>query len=479
MSERKVLFPLLALLVVAAVVALFTLTVLIAAVVVIAIIAVAVLAFLYLPLILPKNTSLVITPSTLNLVSGESMALTATPKSGGLTLTGTGTTWVASVGSFDRNLGSVVIFTVSEVTEPATVSITASFPGIRPYRSSKATITGTVVPRKAEAIAPAVSPTSPESSSAKMTTPNTMVFPSQTPPSPGPSATLQAASEVRKLAPASTLVDFSYGMQFGKLSIANAEVKGPIAMQGVNVVEITGSLVKASMLSLTPLGLSASEASFENMRMYATRVKASSPELGKTLELAGDEETKMSMSSLTLENGTASVVYLMGATVGLTKPELKGKHVGGNEPYTPVIATAHKVTLDQGYAVQGPTTYEELVGRSNNLMSGRIAASDFTFACPLKYNLDREAKESSYETKWTMSALALTGLNPSILFVYFSTTYGGFVMKGTGEQSPSTIIPHGFSSGWKSPPLPDAQVHAVYFAADQLVLKDLVIQITP
>jgi hypothetical protein len=450
MSERRVLIPLIAVIVVAAIAAAYTLPLLIAVVAIVLLAAVAVLSFIYLPLILPKSTSLTISPSTFDLASGENIALTATPKSGGLTLTGTSTTWVASTGSFDRTSGSVVIYSVPEESESTEVSITASFPGLRPYRPSKATIAGKVVPKRAAETALGVSPAAFEVDGSKMS-------------AEGPFPTS----------------DFSYKMQFGKLALTNAELRAPIAMSGVNVVEITGSLADVTTLALNPLGLNASGATFENIRMYVTRIRAASPELGKVLELTGDQDTKMSMGALTMENGTASVVYLTSARVGLTKPELKGRHSGGDEPYTPVVATAQKVTLDQGYSVQGPTTYEELVNRANNLMAGKIAASDFTFSLPSKYSLDREAKEHHAETKWTMSASSLSGKNPSILFIYFATNYGGFALKGTGEQSPSTIIPHGFSAGWKSPPLPNAQVHAVHFSADELVLKDLVIQVVP
>lgn len=620
MSERKVLFSVIAVIVVAAIVAVIALAPVIAIVTVIALIIVAVLAFIYLPLVLPKATSLVVSPSSFTLTSGESMALTATPRSDGLTLTGTGTTWVASIGSFDRTSGSVVIYTVSEVAEPTSVAITASFPGVRPYRPSKATIPGTIVPKKAEATTLAVSPSTFEVDSGNKITLNAALSPTNAPskqisweldgpgtlssasgesttyaapeskekatvkitaafagtreylgsraeshgtiisvgvvvrsvatlvvtPSSfavgpggnvalgatledeagnvlvgktiswnlegpgtlssttGPIVAYEAPNEVKNETAVTILAEFqesdqflrtsaliagtvtqasikefSYEMKFEKLTVNNAELRGPIAMLGVNVVEIAGGLANVSKMALSPLGLNALGASFENMRMYTTLVKAYSPELGKELEITGDHETKMSMGTLTLENGVASIVYLTGTNVGLMKPGLVGKYVGGDEPYTPVIATAHKVTLEQGYSVQGPMTYEKLVNGVNNLMSGKIGAIDFTFTCPLNYRLDRVGKEHSYKTKWTLSASGLTGQNPSILFVYFATTYGGFIVKGTGDQSPSTLIPHGFSAGWKSPPLPDAQVHAVSFTADQLALRDVVIQIAP
>jgi hypothetical protein len=288
---------------------------------------------------------------------------------------------------------------------------------------------------------------------------------------------LRAGAQLTGTVSLDSIKEFAYEIQFEELAITNAELKGPITMRGVNVVEISGSAANVTKLALNPLGLQGASGTFENMRMYAIRLKANCPELSKVLEITGDQETKMSMGTITLESGTASIIYLASTSVALTKPELTGRYVGGDEPYIPVVATTHRVTLEQGYSVQGPMTYEKLANRVNNLTSGKIVATDFTFGCPTSYSLNRQSKEHSYTTKWTLSASGLSGQNPSILFVYFATTYGGFVIKGTGEQSPSTIIPHGFSAGWKSPPLPDAQVHAVYFTADQLALKDLVIQI--
>jgi hypothetical protein len=445
LASKRILAALIAVIVLIALIAFISVLV---SLVLIALIIVAGVSLLYLPMILPKTTSLTISPLTFALSQGESMALTATPKSNRVTLTGASTTWAASIGTFDRASGSVVIYTAPEVPKSKTVSITASFPGERPYRPSRATITGTVMPREAAGF-------------------------------PGGEQYMGSGVQVAGTVAPSSIKEFSYELRFEKLTVNNAELKGPVVMLGSKIIEITGGQASVTKLTLNPLGLTVSGASFENMRMYVIHLKAFSPELGKELELVGDRETKMSMSTLTLERGTATVIYIAGASVGLTKPELVGKNVGGDEPYTPVIATAHKAILDQGYSVLGPTTYEKLVNRVNNLLCGRIMANDFTFACPLNYSLDRQTKETSYKTKWTMSASELTGQNPSIFFVYFATTYGGIVMKGTGDQSASTIIPHGFSAGWKSPPLPDPQVHAVYFTADQLALKNLVIQITP
>jgi hypothetical protein len=469
MSERKVLFPVIAIIAVVAIISAFVLTPVVAVVVVIALIVLGGLTFVYLPMVLPRGTSIVVSPTSFTLASGESMALTATPKSGGLTLTGAGTTWVASVGSFDRTTGSVVIYKVPEVAESTTVAITASFPGERPYRPSKATINGTVMPKKVDATPASPPPTTRVAETTVAAGPKV----------PASDLRSRASTHIAGTVAQASIKEFAYEMRFGRLVVNNAELRGPITMLGVNVVEIAGSLANVSKLALDPLGLNAPSASFDNFRMYATRAKAYSTELGKELELTGDQETKMSMGTLTLENGAASIIYLTGTSVELTKPELLGKRKEGSEQYTPVIATAHKVTLEQGYAIQGPTTFETLVNEVNNLSTGKIVATDFTFTCPLDYSLDKESKEYSYKTKWTMSASGLTGQNPSIHFVYFATTYAGFVLKGIGDQSASTIIPHGFSSGWKSPPLPDAQVHAVHFSSDQLTLKDLVIQITP
>lgn len=618
MSDWKILFPVIVVLAVVAVLAAIALKPLDAVAVEIVLIVLAALSFFFLPMLLPKSTSLTVSPSSFALSSGESMAFTATVKSGRLILTGTGTSWTASLGSFDRTSGSVVVYVVPDVVEPTTVVITAAFTGQRSYRSSKATITGTIAPRKAEATTLAVSPSVFEVDSGKRITLNATASPADVPqnqitwqlegpgaltpisgPSTtyaapeakekatvritagfpgtrsysaskgvavgtvmplgvvlrnvtkltvkpsvlslvpggraeltatlvdeagnalggetigwklegpgtlsskaGPAVTYEAPNEVKDAAvvtimaefpekdgylrtsaqvtgtigPAS-IEEFAYDIHFEKLAITNAELKGPITMLGVNVVEISGSASNVTNLALNPLGLRGASGTFENMRMYAIHLKANCPELSKELEISGEEETKMSMGTLTLESGIATIIYLASTGVALTKPELVGKYVGGDEPYVPVVATTHKVTLEQGYSVQGPTTYEKLANRVNNLIAGKIVATDFTFACPISYSLDRQSKEHSYRAKWTLSASGLTGQNPSILFVFFATTYGGFVIKGTGEQSPSTIIPHGFSAGWKSPPLPDAQVHAVCFTADQLSLKDLVIQI--
>lgn len=593
----------------------------IAIAVIVVILIVGVFSVIYLPTMLPRATTLTVSPSTFTLSSGESIALVASLSSDGLTLTGSSITWKADAGTFDKTVGSSVIYKAPSVDTETPVTITVEFPGEGPYQPSKVTITGKILPSVAKPTSLIIVPSNFELRSGEKIVLKVEINPREAPTdivkwsvegggtletSTGPSTTYTApdvdketsikivaefpgtkdygrstAESVGKILPIGGAVrtatvltanpssftisaggevkitvelkdvegkflegkviqwrlegpgtlsattgttvtykapaevkeetsvkirvefagdenylpsyveisgkitalppvtQYAYQMMFEKAVLRNVKIEGPITMLGTTVTKVTGEAVDVDKLTLNPMGLKSESAVFQKVEFYTISLSGFSPELGQKLEVTGDQQISITRDTLTLENGQANLIHLTADAVELGKPELIGTHVGGAEPYIPVIVTAHSVVLKERYFLDGPKTYEELENKVNKLTAGRVEASDFTFTYPLTYSLDRGANTYSYKGIWTLSSSKLTGQNVLIYLIYFQAKYGGFIVKGTGEDTASTIIPHGFNAGYESPPLPDAETHAVYFSADNLKLENLVLQITP
>jgi len=593
----------------------------IAAVLIVAIIVVAAFSFIYLPTILPRATTLSVSPSTFTLSSGESIVLVASLSSDGLTLTGSSISWSANIGTFDKTVGSSVIYKAPIVEAETPVTITVEFPGEGPYQPSKTTITGKVLPSAATTTSLVIVPSNFELRSGDKIVLRIDITPKEAPsdiikwtvqgagtvePNTGPSTTYTApdvkeettvkiiaefpgtkdygrssAEAVGKILPAGGAVrtatilavtppsftvaaggevelkaelkdiqgmiltgkpiqwkvegpgtltsttgastvykappdikeennvkiiamfagdneylpssvevigkitvsppisQYAYQLSFDKAVLRNVKIEGPITMLGMTVTKITGEAVDIDKLVLNPMGLKSEGAMFQTVELYALSLKGYSPELGTDLEVSSGQQISMEKDTLTLEKGQISLIHLTAGVVELTKPELVGTHIGGDEPYIPVIVTAHTVVLKEGYFLEGPKSYEELVNKVNKMTAGKVEASDFTFTYPTEYSLDRAANDYSYKGIWTLSSSKLTGQKILIYLIYFEAKYGGIVVKGTGEDTASTIIPHGFNAGYESPPLPDAETHAVYFSADSLRLEDVLLKISP
>lgn len=580
----------------------------------------AVFSILYLPMILPRATKLAVSPSTFTINSGENIALVASLSSDGITLTGSNIVWKADIGSFDKNVGSSVIYKAPEVETETKVTITVEFPGEGPYQPSKLTVTGTILPKSAEKTILTVSPSTFEVVSGEQLVLRVEITPKGAPldvirwslegvgsitSTTGPSTTyvapevtsetnvkiivefpgtkqyarstaevvgkvlpkgavvrksttltitpstfsVSAGGEVQLTAelkdsdgnilegkiinwvlegagslssatgttitykaptevkeelqiriratfpgdedylPASAEVigrvtstplatEYAYVLKFEKAVFKNVRIEGPITMLGTKVTKISGETVEITVLGLHPMGLETENSVFQRFEIYTTSLVGQSIE-GEKLEVSGEQQLSLSRDTLTLEKGEAKILYLLADTVKLDKPKLIGKQVGGDEPYMPVIVTAQNVLLKEGYFLEGPKTYEGLVNKANKLTSGKLEATDFTFTYPQKYTLDRSTNEYSYTGVWKLSSSKVTGQKILIYLIYFEAKYGGIVVRGTGEETASQIIPHGFNAGYESPPLPDAMAHVVYFSADNLNLEKLVLQITP
>ena len=594
---------------------------LIIGVVIVVVVAVAAFSIIYLPMMLPRPTILTVTPSTFTIHSGENIALVATLTSGEITLTGSNIAWRSDIGSFDKSTGSSVIYKAPEVEAETKVTIIVEFPGEGPYQPSKATVTGTILPKAVTKTILTITPstfevTSGESINLKVeitpkeaptdivkwslegvgtlstTTGSTTIYtspeveaettvkiraefpgtkeyaksvaevigrilpkgaavrkattltitpstftitlggevkfiaelkdvdgnvlsgkiinwvlegPGSLSSTTGLTVTYKAPSEVKEEAtikikaefpgdrdylPASTevigkvtvvssIAEYAYQLEFEKAVFKNVKIEGPITMLGTKATKISGEAAEINVLVLHPMGLRSENTIFQKFEIYSIDLVGESPELGGKLNISGEQDISLFRDTLTIEKGRAKIIYVVADTVKLNKPELIGKYIGGDEPYIPVVVTAHSVILKEGYFLEGPKTYKELVNKVNKLTAGRVEATDFTFTYPLKYSLDRSSNEYSFTGVWKLSSSKLTGQNILIYLIYFEAKYGGFTVRGTGEDTASQIIPHGFNAGYESPPLPDAGTHAVSFSADSLEIEKLVLQITP
>jgi hypothetical protein len=589
--------------------------------VVIIVIAVAAFSILYLPTMLPRATTLSVSPSTFTVYSTESIALVASVTSDGITLTGSNIVWKADTGIFDKNVGSSVIYKAPEVSTETKVTITVEFPGEGSYQPSKVTVTGTILPKPATSTVLTIVPSTFEITSGEQISLRAEITPKDAPidivkwslegpgtlsSTSGPTTTytsptvevettvkivaefpgtkeygksmaevvgkilpkgvavrkattltvtpstftvtasgevtltaelkdvdgnvltgktvnwvlegpgslssttgltvtykappevkeetvikikaefsgdkdyLPASAEVvGKITTMPSIAEYAYQMEFEKIIFKNVKIEGPISMLGVKATKISGENAEIKNLLLKPMGLKSEDSTFQKFEIYTIDLTGQSPELGEKLQITGEQQISLTKDTLTIEGGQAKIIYIVADAVKLNKPELVGKHVGGDEPYIPVIVTAHSVVLKEGYFLEGPKTYEELVNKVNKLTAGKVEATDFTFTYPEKYSLDRSSNEFSYTGVWKLSSSKLSGQKILIYLIYFEAKYGGITVRGTGEETASQIIPHGFNSGYESPPLPDAGTHAVYFSADSLDLEKLVLQITP
>ncbi|MEM2262249.1 MAG: hypothetical protein QXK24_07345 [Ignisphaera sp.] len=587
---------------------------------IVAVIAVAVFSIFYLPAILPRATTLNVSPQSFTLSSGESIVLVASLTSDGITLSGSNIKWKTDSGSFDKTVGPSVIYRAPEVDAETVVTITVEFPGEGPYQPSKVTITGKILPKEAKATTLTIIPSTFEIISGEKISLRVEITPKDAPADlvkwslegpgtltsitgqsttymapevdketsikivvefPGtkdygrsvaevlgkvlpkgavvkkattivitptsftttPSGEVKLTAELRdlegkiltgktinwrlegpgtlssttgltityrapaevkeeatvkiivefpgdeeylssrieitgKITPKAPIAEYAYILGFGKAVLKNIKIEGPLTMFGTSVTKISGEIVEVTGLTLQPMGLKSEAATFKTFEIYTIELVGQSPELGKKLEVSGDTQISMTRDTLTLEEGHMKIVYATADSVELVKPEFTGKYVGGEEPYIPVIVTAHQAILKEGYLLEGPKSYEELSNKVNKLTAGKVEAQDFTFIYPSTYSLNRMSNEYSYTGVWRLSASKLTGQKILVYLIYFEAKYGGIAVKGSGEETASQIIPHGFNAGYESPPLPDAGMHAVHFTANNLGLEKLVLQIT-
>ena len=74
---------------------------------------------------------------------------------------------------------------------------------------------------------------------------------------------------------------------------------------------------------------------------------------------------------------------------GLT---ILGEYVEGEEPYLPVIILGKDIALSNGYSLDAPKTYRELVNKVIELKAGKMDAKNFSIIKPAGYQLDRASK---------------------------------------------------------------------------------------
>jgi len=115
-------------------------------------------AFLTGLIVIPRPTTLTISPSKFLLGPGESIMLKAILQSDSFILSGKTITWSASEGSLDKTTGEAVMYTAPIVAENTSVTIIASFAGDRNYLGSSASAIGFVTPTKAAPTALSITP---------------------------------------------------------------------------------------------------------------------------------------------------------------------------------------------------------------------------------------------------------------------------------------------------------------------------------
>ena len=129
--------------------------------------------------------------------------------------------------------------------------------------------------------------------------------------------------------------------------------------------------------------------------------------------------------------------------------------------------------MEKGFSVTGPETYGRLENKATKILSGRIAASNFSLKCPSEYNLDRENNIHDYVEKWSMNASSAAMDAAEIYAIYFKVrALLVWRVKATGEEYIPSVIPEGMHRGEKAP-INDADVDIVYLKADRLTVNNV------
>lgn len=233
--------------------------------VVIIVIAVAAFSILYLPTMLPRATTLSVSPSTFTVYSTESIALVASVTSDGITLTGSNIVWKADTGIFDKNVGSSVIYKAPEVSTETKVTITVEFPGEGPYQPSKVTVTGTILPKPATSTVLTIVPSTFEITSGEQISLRAEITPKDAPidivkwslegpgtlsSTSGPTTTYTSPT-VEVETTVKIVAEFPGTKEYGK---SMAEVVGKILPKGVAVRKATTLTVTPSTFTVTASG---------------------------------------------------------------------------------------------------------------------------------------------------------------------------------------------------------------------------------
>jgi len=379
------------------------------------------------PAVKKATTTMVVSPSSFSVESGQTQNLTATVEVNGTALAGAAITWTLAPsddGSLSGTTGSSVTYTAPTVQQNTSVTITAAYAGDSTHLPTSGDSTGVV-----------------------------------TPPS---------------------MAEFQYTLKFSAATMTTLSLHGPIILNGTSVTMITADSANLTNMSLTRFGLTAPTMVVDDLVLYTTYVGGYSSALGGTLSLKGGQSTDVGpIGSATFSNVTISLIRMEGASANLTGMVSVGQYVGGSEPYIPSIITAPKVSMSDTYSITGPTTWLSEVNMVSNVTTGRIDLPQFSLQHPISYSLDRQSKAYNATNVWSLTASSATAFKVSAFIVYFKVTGGEMVtIIATGSDNPNNLIPFGLNTGGGFDGL-DANVQPVYFSAAQLNLGSFVISITP
>jgi len=373
-----------------------------------------------------KATTLTISPSSFMLKPGEKATLTATLKDvDGNVLTGKAITWsLEGPGRLSSTTGASVTYTApSEVSEETTVRVTAAFAGDENYLASSAISEGAILPA------------------------------------------------------APRTID-EYVLKFNSAVMTNVKFEGPITIDGRKTTKIICEVANMSVLTISRIGLSASNMVIKNVEMYVTYMEAYSPTLERILRFTGKGDVALGpIKSLTLENGTILAIYMLSKTMELTKVEVEGEYVGGSEPYKPLIFEVTEATFKNGYALHSPETYDELIDKVTKIVINKLLTPGFALTCPLEYYLNRDTNEYRYTPKWMMKTANCEALNVTIYGIYsrsLVTKAPKIILEFTGEE----VLPpmYGFEKGI-SASVYESTEHVVYLNADRLTINEVTLNI--
>ncbi|MEM2910078.1 MAG: hypothetical protein QXO01_03285 [Nitrososphaerota archaeon] len=301
--------------------------------------------------------TLAVSPESFKVNAGEKITLTATLKDvEGNVLSGKTITWnLEGLGKLSSTTGTSIDYIApEEVSKEVIVKIKASFAGDEKYTMSSALVIGRAVPT-------------------------------------------------------AVVMEEEYVMNLDRALLKNLKIEGPLTFAGRSVMKIVADGIEASDFSVTHVGISAESASIMSVEIYATNLKAYSPELGKTIEITGEDKVSLGPYDVTtFEGATIRFVHLSAKTGHLVNVKVVGEHVGGVEPYIPILIHTPKVELSEGYALIGPQSYEELKGAVHSFTVGKGIITDLALILPIEYSLDRENNNVEFVPKWTATASKAT-----------------------------------------------------------------------
>ncbi|MEM2373299.1 MAG: hypothetical protein QXI11_02535 [Thermoproteota archaeon] len=369
-------------------------------------------------------TILTISPESFKISAGEKTTLTATLRDvKGNILTDKTITWsLEGPGKLSSTIGtSIEYIAPEEVSEEVVVKITALFAGDEKYSTSSVTVTGRVMP-------------------------------------------------------VAVVVEEEYVMTFDSALLKNLKIEGPLALAGRNVVKITADIINASGFNVTRVGISAESISIANVEIYATSLKAYSPELGKTIEITGGEKVSLGpYDTVSFEKASINFIQSSAKSGFLVKVRVVGEYVGGTEPYVPILVHSPKVDLSEGYALLGPYSYGELRNAVHTFKVGRGVITDLALIHPIRYSLDRGNNKVDFTPKWAATASKASFENASSYCIYLTfNAYGVLKVTLTGEDSPE--MPHGANVGYGGT-VTDASIHIVYAEISKMSVEDFALKV--